>query len=246
MAFLSVNINKVATLRNSRGKDTPNLLAMTQTILDLGVKGITVHPRPDERHIKKIDIHELTPFLQKQNIEFNIEGYPTEDFLNLVTEVQPLQCTLVPDPPDTLTSNAGWDIVKNKELLKNVIGKIKSSEVRVAIFIDPTEFNEEQFAALLEVAPDRVELYTEEFADSFNTSNGKKVLEKYHDWAKKIKSEGIKINAGHDLNQQNLGLFLKEVPQVDEVSIGHAIFCEALYEGIKPTVKKYLEICETK
>ncbi len=244
MAFLSVNINKVATLRNSRGKDTPNLIAMTKTILDLGVKGITVHPRPDERHIKKSDVYELKPFLKDKNIEFNIEGYPTDEFLNLISEVKPLQCTLVPDPPDALTSNAGWDIVRHKKLLTDVINKIKKLNVRTAIFIDPTQFNDDQFNALLEVSPDRVELYTEEFADSFNNEHRKITLKHYSDWAKKIKAKNILINAGHDLNQQNLSLFLSNVPEVDEVSIGHAIFCEALYDGITPTIKNYLSICE--
>lgn len=244
MAFLSVNINKVATLRNSRGKDTPNLLAVTQTILDLGVKGITVHPRPDERHIKKADVFELKPFLNERNIEFNIEGYPTDDFLNLIAEVKPLQCTLVPDPPETLTSNAGWNIIKNKELLKKVIAQIKTSGVRSAIFIDPTQFNNEQFEALVEVAPDRVELYTEEFADSFNGSKANEILKLYSGWAKKIKATAIGINAGHDLNQKNLGKFLSEIPEIDEVSIGHAIFCESIYDGLKPTIKSYLKICE--
>lgn len=244
MAFLSVNINKVATLRNSRGKDTPNLLAVTGAILDLGVKGITVHPRPDERHIKRSDVFELKPFLNERNIEFNIEGYPTDDFLNLIAEVKPLQCTLVPDPPETLTSNAGWDVIKNKELLKQVITKIKTAGVRSAIFIDPTEFNDEQFKALLEVSPDRVELYTEEFADSFKTTKASEILKLYSLWAKKIKAAGIGINAGHDLNQDNLGKFLTEIPEIDEVSIGHAIFCESIYDGLTPTIKNYLKICE--
>ena len=149
----------------------------------------------------------------------------------------------MPDPPETLTSNAGWNIIKHSALLKNVVGKIQNMGVRTAIFIDPTTFNDEQFNALLEVSPDRVELYTEEFADSFNNNSSGDTLKQYSQWAKKIKDANIKINAGHDLNQKNLGLFLKEVPEVDEVSIGHAIFCEALYDGITPTIKNYLKIC---
>lgn len=245
MAVLSVNINKVATLRNSRGKDTPNLLKMTTHLLNLGVKGITIHPRPDERHIKQSDVWDLKQFLSKYaDIEFNIEGYPSTEFLNLISEVKPHQCTLVPDPPHVLTSNAGWDVLEQFATLEPVIKKLKALEVRSSIFIDPTTFNKEQFEQLLKLKPERVELYTESFADDFINTNNHKSIKHYATWAQQIKDSGIGINAGHDLNQANLNYFLTEVPQVDEVSIGHAIFSEALYDGVDKTIQTYLKICK--
>ncbi len=246
MAFLSVNVNKVATLRNSRGKNTPNLIEMTKHLLSLGVKGITIHPRPDERHIKESDVYELKTLLNDYpEIEFNIEGYPSQTFLNLIKEVKPHQCTLVPDPPHVLTSNAGWDVIANEDLLKEAIESIASSGARSSLFIDPHNFNESQFAKLKELKPTRVELYTEKFADDYGTERQQQTTSDYHECAHKVAQAGIAINAGHDLNQNNLKYFLTQVPDVEEVSIGHAIFCEALYEGIDSTIKNYQSLCES-
>ncbi len=244
MTFLSVNINKVATLRNSRGKNTPDLIDMTQRILHLGVKGITIHPRPDQRHIRKRDVYQLKEFLTNHpDVEFNIEGYPSDDFLSLVEQINPTQCTLVPDPPGTLTSNAGWNLIDCKNQLQPVIQRLKDKSIRSALFIDPNEFSTEQFEALKTIQPDRIELYTESYADSFGLESNKQVINTYAACAQQVHQAGIKINAGHDLNQENLPLFLKSLPEVSEVSIGHAIFCECLLDGLSKTIETYLSIC---
>ena len=246
---LSVNVNKLATLRNSRGKNTPDLISYTKHIIECGAQGITVHPRPDERHIRYEDVIQLREFLkQYKEIELNVEGYPNEKFLSLVKKIKPHQCTLVPDAPDVLTSNAGWELSKNKSLLKLSIQQIKNLSVRVSLFLDPFSMTGDEWLSLINISPDRIELYTEHYADVYaqgsiilngKSFNKKEVLQKYKEASQRVKKEGIGVNAGHDLNQKNVKVFLKEV-EVQEVSIGHALICEALKEGLEITIKKYL------
>lgn len=243
MTKLSVNINKIATLRNARGKNQPDLLEFTRLIIQSGAHGITVHPRPDERHIRYSDIHNLKELLSDyKNIEYNIEGYPGEKFLHLMKSLKPHQCTLVPDPPHVLTSNAGWRIRQNVSLLKKVTEQLKSRGVRVSLFLDPKTVEEKDLVALNDIAPSRVELYTEKYAEAWGTDQLAAVTESYKQLAKKLESLSIGINAGHDLNQKNLHFLLNQIPQVMEVSIGHALISEALKEGLKKTISNYLNI----
>ncbi|MCB0391035.1 MAG: pyridoxine 5'-phosphate synthase [Bdellovibrionales bacterium] len=244
MTFLSVNVNKIATLRNARGTDKPNLLNVTQDIVTFGAKGITVHPRPDERHITQQDAYELASWLQKNSptVEYNMEGYPDERFLKMVYEIRPHQCTLVPDPPEVITSNAGWNVVNTKQQLITVCEQLKAWKVRSSIFVNPYDVNLNFLEALQEIQPDRVELYTEMYAKAFSTQNQKKVTEVYKNAAQKILELGVELNAGHDLDQQNLKDLIENIPQLKEVSIGHALICEALYEGLEATIKNYLRI----
>jgi pyridoxine 5-phosphate synthase len=250
MTHLSVNVNKLATLRNSRGKDNPNVAALAQKILDYGAHGITVHPRPDERHIRAADVPVLRRLVQDYNggrdqkslIEFNVEGYPSEEFLRLVEKNLPHQATLVPDPPDAITSNAGWDLVANRDFLARVIERLNKSQIRVSLFVEPAKFDHAQEAALQALKPGCIELYTEAFADAFTRADREIVTRAYARLAKIAQDLGIGVNAGHDLSQANLGFLLRSVPQIKEVSIGHALICEALEEGLETTVKKYLAI----
>lgn len=252
MTDLSVNVNKLAWIRNSRGHNNPNVSEWSQKILDMGVNGITVHPRPDGRHIRHSDVTELSALLENykknnpsRSVEFNIEGYPSEDFLALVTSVPADQVTLVPDPPEALTSNAGWKIAENLDLLKRVIGYLKQRNRRVSLFIEPSAMTESDWLALAETRTDRVELYTEAFAKAYaeNSTGLKSSLALYAAAAERAKSLKIGVNAGHDLSQDNLAAFLKSVPGVQEVSIGHALICEALEQGMKTTISNYLKIC---
>lgn len=248
MAKLSVNVNKIALIRNARGKNLPDVERVARDILDFGAHGITVHPRPDQRHIRRDDISVLKQLVARYNdkqnskAEFNVEGYPSEDFLTLLEENVPHQATLVPDPPEALTSNAGWDFVKHKDLLQQVCQRLKSQNIRVSLFLEPDLMNADQWNALSQIGCDRVELYTENFADAFTTASRLEVLDKYKDVASKAESLGLEINAGHDLNLENLSSLLRHIPQIAEVSIGHALVCEALYLGLKETLNKYLEI----
>jgi pyridoxine 5-phosphate synthase len=247
---LSVNVNKIATLRNTRGGHIPDVTKVTRDILSFGAHGITVHPRPDGRHIKKQDVFDINSLIQTWNQsspsdekrEFNVEGYPSEDFLELIADVRPDQCTLVPDPPDVLTSNAGWDVKSNFNQLTQVVGQLRQWGVRSSVFFDPFDFNREQSQALLEVHPDRVELFTGRYAESFDQEESKDVLEKYKNIAIELYDLDIAVNAGHDLNQKNLLPFVKAIPVIDEVSIGHALICEALYDGLEHVVQAYLNI----
>ena len=247
MTKLSVNVNKIATLRNARGGNSPHLCQTTQKIIEFGAQGITVHPRPDERHIKKQDVYDLKEVIKAHNqsapakIEFNIEGYPSSEFLGILFAIQPDQCTLVPDPPDVITSNAGWDCVKNKDLLISVIQKIRSHQIRTSLFIDPRDLDEEQLMALKEIAPDRCELYTEEYARSYGTPQQESITQKYVLAAQRINELSIELNAGHDLTQKNLKFLVQKIPTLKEVSIGHALVCESLYEGLETTIKNYLK-----
>jgi len=233
MTRLSVNINKVATLRNARGHNTPNLLQVAKDIERFGAEGITVHPRPDERHIRYADVRELSPIL---TTEFNVEGYPNKVFVDLVKEVKPTQVTLVPDPPGTLTSNAGWDTIKNKTLLTEVITDFKREGIRTSIFIG-TEFNLIEGAK--EVGADRIELYTEPYADMY-PSNKEAAVKPFVDAAILAKDLGLGLNAGHDLSLDNLKYFTGNIPALLEVSIGHALISDALYYGLENTVQMYL------
>lgn len=235
---LSVNINKIATLRNARGGNEPNLIYAAQKIQDFGAHGITVHPRPDERHIRFKDVLELKKVVTQ---EFNIEGYPSSDFLDLISEVRPDQVTLVPDPPEALTSNAGWDVQYNSEFLKTVCSKIQFS--RISVFIDPNTCSTKDLKILKEIGVQRIELYTEKFAKAFAEKKDlNSVLNEYASCARNALQEGLQINAGHDLNQMNLKTFLNSVPEVKEVSIGHALISEALYQGMETTISSYLKI----
>ncbi|GHA67310.1 pyridoxine 5'-phosphate synthase [Pontibacter akesuensis] len=233
MTKLSVNINKIATLRNARGGNRPNVV---QTALDcerFGAEGITVHPRPDERHIRYQDVYDLKEVV---TTEFNIEGNPTPDFLRIVKEVRPAQATLVPDAPDAITSNAGWDTVKYKDFLTDVIGELKELGIRTSIFVDPVERMVEGAAA---VATDRIELYTEAYASEY-LQNREQAIAPYLAAARKAQEYKLGLNAGHDLDLDNLKYLHDTLPGLQEVSIGHALICDALYFGLENTIQLYL------
>jgi pyridoxine 5-phosphate synthase len=233
MTRLSVNINKVATLRNARGGNVPNLINVALDCEKFGAEGITVHPRPDERHIRYQDVHDLSKVLTS---EFNIEGYPTETFYSLVLEVKPAQVTLVPDPPGVLTSNAGWDTQKHTTFLKDVIRRFKSEGIRTSLFME-TDLT--MIEAAVETGSDRIELYTGPYAANYPESP-EKAIEKYVLAAQKAKDLGLGINAGHDLDLKNLRFFRKRIEGLLEVSIGHALISDALYYGLENTIQMYL------
>lgn len=239
MTQLSVNINKIATLRNSRGGDVPNLIKVAQDCERFGAQGITVHPRPDQRHIKYQDVRDLKRIL---STEFNIEGYPGDGFVELVNENKPDQVTLVPDSPDAITSNAGWDAKANFGLLSEIVQEFKNNRIRVSIFMDPILH---QIEWAKKTGADRIELYTEEFAVQFAKGN-KKGIEPYKEAAKFAKEIGLGLNAGHDLNLSNLNFWANEIPEVDEVSIGHALISDALYLGLENTIQLYRRALNTK
>lgn len=231
---LSVNINKIATLRNARGGNNPDVIKAAVDCERFGAQGITVHPRPDERHIRYSDVLQLKDVV---TTEFNIEGYPDARFLKLIREVRPTQATLVPDAPDAITSNAGWDTLSRADFLKDVVAEIKASGVRVSIFVDPV-LRIIEGAARLEA--ERIELYTEPYAHDFLVSRDI-AIKPYIESAKLAHSLGLTINAGHDLDLNNLSFFHKNVPHVEEVSIGHALICDALYLGLENTIQRYLQ-----
>jgi pyridoxine 5-phosphate synthase len=239
MVRLSVNVNKIALLRNSRGSDMPSVLRAARTCLDAGCHGITVHPRPDARHITYSDVHELDAMLRAEyRTEFNIEGYPTDDFLNLVCEVKPAQATLVPDPPDALTSDQGWDFLAHHKFLHEVAHRLHDSGIRVSLFADADPAT---IPGAAECHADRIELYTGPYAHAFGTPDGARVLAQHRESARTAKSLGLGINAGHDLNTTNLPAYVEGVRGLLEVSIGHALFCDAIYLGLKRTVGLYLK-----
>lgn len=233
MTKLSVNINKIATLRNARGHNLPDIVKVASDIQAFGGQGITIHPRPDERHITRKDVYDLKPVV---NTEFNIEGNPTEEFIKLVLDIKPEQVTLVPDAPDAITSNAGWDTVANEIFLKEVISEFKNAKIRTSIFID-TDIK--LIDGAKNVGADRIELYTEKFATEYNLGN-KKAIIPYAKSAIHAYNLGMGINAGHDLSLDNIEFFKQEVPYLNEVSIGHALISEALYLGLENTVQVYL------
>ena len=235
MTKLSVNINKIATLRNARGEDYPNLVKTAKDIIKFGAEGITIHPRPDERHIKYSDVYDL-----KQNIstELNIEGNPSKKFINMVCEVKPDQVTLVPDESDAITSNSGWDTVKNFNFLKDVVEEFKSNSIRVSIFIDP---DSKMLEGAKKINADRVELFTGPYAKQY-INDKSNAINRYIDCSEIANKIGMELNAGHDLNQQNLEFFKNNIVNLKEVSIGHALISESLYFGLESTIKSYLKI----
>lgn len=237
MVKLSVNINKIATLRNARGGQVPHVVQWALEIERFGAHGITVHPRPDERHIRYDDVRQLAPQL---TTEFNIEGYPTEDFLLLVEAARPAQVTLVPDPPGVLTSNAGWDTQAHLPFLKEVVARLKAQGMRTSLFV---ETNEDDIAGAADAGADRIELYTESYATGWvrDPENAVAPFAYAAEWAHQC---GLGVNAGHDLNLDNLGFFAREVPYLQEVSIGHALIADALRYGMENTVKLYLRSLE--
>tara|TARA_Y100001958_G_C21235703_1_gene562057 strand:- start:1539 stop:2348 length:810 start_codon:yes stop_codon:yes gene_type:complete len=247
MTHLSVNLNKVALLRNSRGKNHPAPEIFGEKILAWGAMGLTLHPRPDQRHAKYSDLPVLQGLVQnwktkRPEVEFNVEGYPSEDFLEKVLSLKPDQCTLVPDPPEALTSDAGWDFQKHESFLKEVTVRLQEQGIRVSLFLDPFEFTPSQLEALRKISPERIEFYTEAFAENFGTEKQQTCLETYRKVAHQLTEVGIELNAGHDLNQKNLSLLIQAIPQIKEVSIGHALIEEALWEGFETTIKNYLKI----
>ncbi len=238
MIKLSVNVNKIATLRNARGGDQPNVVRAAQTCIDAGCHGITVHPRPDGRHIRYQDVGDLAVLLADHSgIEFNIEGYPATEFLDLVCQVRPTQCTLVPDPPDVLTSNAGWDLSGDVTWLGQVLQRLHDNGIRTSLFLDP---DSDQVRRAKEVGTNRIELYTEQYARLFGSAEQDQVYAAYHIAAQAAQEAGLGLNAGHDLNLENLPYFAEHLPGLLEVSIGHALICDALYMGLVASVKAYL------
>ncbi len=234
MTKLSVNINKIATLRNSRGGNIPNVMDVALDCERFGAEGITVHPRPDERHIRYADVYDLKPVL---TTEFNIEGNPIPEFIKLVKEIKPAQVTLVPDAHDALTSNAGWDTKKHLTFLQDVVGEFQAEGIRVSIFVD-TELEFMEYAA--KTGTDRVELYTEPYAANFHKDRQAAVAP-FVETAKLARQLGLGLNAGHDLNLDNLAFLKKNIPWLMEVSIGHALIADALYLGLEETIKRYKE-----
>ena len=232
MTNLSVNINKVATIRNARGGNMPDLLKFAKDCETFGADGITVHPRPDERHIRYADVYNLKPLIKT---EFNIEGYPSEKFVDLVLTVKPNQVTLVPDAPNVITSNEGWDVATNFEFLSELIDQFKENGIRTSIFVGTDLKNIE---AAAKTGTDRIELYTEPYASNFKDDKEKAVTP-FIEAAKCAKNLGLGVNAGHDLSLVNLAYFYQNIPFLDEVSIGHALICDALYLGIQKTIEQY-------
>ena len=232
MTKLSVNINKIATLRNARGLSNPNVIKMAKDCERFGADGITIHPRPDERHITTKDAYELSKVV---TTEYNIEGYPDARFMKLITDLKPNQVTLVPDPPDVLTSNMGWDTIKNKDFLIEIIQELRLSGTRISIFCNPDIFMVEGAA---QTTADRIELYTGPYANDF-IQNPKKALSSFITAAEVAKKMGLDVNAGHDLNLHNLKYLKTGIPFLAEVSIGHSLICDSLYYGIENTIQMY-------
>ncbi|MES2603417.1 MAG: pyridoxine 5'-phosphate synthase [Pseudomonadota bacterium] len=240
MTALSVNINKLALLRNSRGRNFPDLLHFSQRFLAMGVHGITVHPRPDERHIKFADLPALAELVRHHDgAEFNIEGYPSEHFIRMVCETRPHQCTLVPDADNQLTSDHGWELHQHGDFLQDLIPRLQEKGIRVAIFLDPRPELAELVARL---GADRIELYTESYAETFATKEQQRITEQYRQTALAAQQLGVGVNAGHDLDLLNLPDFL-QIPDILEVSIGHALTVECIEQGMETVIRKYLQIC---
>lgn len=237
MTKLSVNINKFATLRNARGGNLPDIIQVAKDCERFGADGITVHPRPDERHIRYQDVRDLKPIV---TTEFNIEGYPSQDFMDLVLEVKPHQCTLVPDPPGVITSNTGWDTVQYQSFLKDVISTLKKAGIRVSIFLNPET---DKVAGAKSAGADRIELYTGPYAEEYTKARTHpqnfQLFNDYKNTAREASAIGLELNAGHDLNLDNLRFFKLHIPQLKEVSIGHALICDAIYMGLENTIQLY-------
>ena len=238
MTKLSVNVNKIALLRNARALDMPDVGRLAGLALQSGASGITVHPRPDERHIRKSDVLPLSEVIKQfPNAEFNIEGNPFHQLMDIIREIKPHQVTLVPDDIAASTSDHGWDLATDGARLEPIIQELKSLEIRVSLFMDPLA---DQMIVAKELGADRIELYTEAYANAYKTNDQDHVTGKYHDTAVSAAKVGLGINAGHDLNLDNLSYFLSQVPQVEEVSIGHALTADAFEYGIENTVQRYL------
>ncbi|MBC8117845.1 MAG: pyridoxine 5'-phosphate synthase [Candidatus Saccharimonas sp.] len=241
MTVFSANLNKVALLRNTRDNGLPDVARIARLCVAAGAAGITVHPRPDERHTRPDDVRELRLLTRELCVEFNIEGYPTDDFLRLVHEVRPEQCTLVPDAPDQKTSDHGWDVAAHSELLQRIVPPLRAAGIRVSLFMDPDP-------AAIPLVPatgaHRIELYTEPYARAFPTADRETSLARYAATAEAAHRLDLGVNAGHDLNLDNLGEFLSRVPHVEEVSIGHALIADALELGMTEAVRRYVSICE--
>ena len=233
MTKLSVNINKIATIRNARGGNSPNVVQVAMDCERFGAQGITVHPRPDERHITLKDVYDLKDVVKT---EFNIEGYPDERFLKIIQDIRPVQATLVPDPPHVLTSNTGWDVIQNESFLKEIINELQEMGVRTSLFLNP-DLN--QLGKVKNVGADRIELYTGPYAENYSL-NKEEAIREYIEVAKEAVQLGIGINAGHDLSLENLAYLIREIPEIDEVSIGHALISDALYLGLENTIQRYL------
>lgn len=233
MTKLSVNINKIATLRNSRGGDVPNVLSVALDAERFGAEGITVHPRPDERHIRRTDVYEL-----KGNIttEFNIEGYPSDDFIEMVCDVKPAQVTLVPDPPEAITSCEGWDTLTHKDFLRETVEKFHAEGIRTSIFVDASE---EMVRGAKATGTDRIELYTESYARLYAEGRKEEAIAPFIAAARAAVECSLGINAGHDLSKENLRYFAENIPSLEEVSIGHALIADALYLGLENTIRLY-------
>lgn len=234
MTRLSVNINKFATLRNARGGNNPDVLKVAADCERFGAEGITVHPRPDERHIRYDDVISLKQIV---TTEFNIEGYPDTRYLDIIRKTRPAQATLVPDAPDAITSNSGWDTIRHADFLREIVKEIQTLGVRVSLFVDPVP---RMVEAAAEVGANRIELYTEPFAREFEV-NRDIAVKPYVESARVAREAGLGVNAGHDLDLNNLGFLARAIPQLDEVSIGHALVCDALYYGLENTIQLYLK-----
>ncbi len=234
MTNLSVNINKVATLRNARGENVPNVQQVAMDCEQFGANGITVHPRPDERHIRYADVFQLRPLVKT---EFNIEGYPSPEFMDLVLKVKPAQVTLVPDAPDALTSNAGWNVADNLEFLTSIVDSLREAGIRSSIFVG-TDVENIKMAA--KTGADRVELFTKPYADGY-AANREEAVAPFVEASVAAHKVGLGVNAGHDLNLENLKYFHEQIPYLNEVSIGHSLISDALYLGLQETIKRYKE-----
>ena len=234
MTKLSVNINKIATLRNARGGNTPSVLKAAIDVQKFGAEGITIHPRPDERHIRYQDVYDIKPVI---STEYNIEGNPIDSFLKMVFDIKPTQVTLVPDAIDAITSNSGWDTIAHKSFLSEIISECKKQAIRTSVFIDP---NLAMIEGAADIGADRIELYTEEFALQYSLGN-KKAIEPYIQCAIRADELGLGINAGHDLSLKNIRFFKENIPNLLEVSIGHALICESLYLGMDNVINSYLQ-----
>jgi pyridoxine 5-phosphate synthase len=235
MTSLSVNINKLATIRNARGGNNPDLIYWADKIQKLGAHGITIHPRPDERHIRQQDVFDLKPHV---TTEFNIEGYPNAAFIKLIQKIKPDQCTLVPDPPEVLTSNAGWNLATQEDILLKVLPKL-TPHTRVSIFVEPKTTSLETAKKLKNMGVLRAEIYTEDFAKHPDDAE---VLKRYRDCADQLLKAGLELNAGHDLDLNNLGRLISLIPEIKEVSIGHALICDSLELGMSKTIESYLKV----
>lgn len=231
---LSVNINKIATLRNARGENVPDVQQVAVDCELFGANGITVHPRPDERHIRRDDVYKLRPLVKT---EFNIEGYPAPEFMELVLQVRPEQVTLVPDAPSQVTSNSGWNVTENIDFLTEIVDRLNEAGIRTSIFVNP---DVEQIKAAARTGVDRVELYTKPYADHYRTDREAAVAP-FVEASRAAHNAGLGVNAGHDLNLENLRFFSEKLPYLDEVSIGHALISDALYLGLKETIRQYKE-----